>query len=324
MKQTMSTLYQFLVNELSVIIPVFNGERTLEKCLRSVFDQKYLPPKFEVVVIDDGSTDKTVKIAKKFPVCLIKLPKNQGRITAREIGVKKARYQYLLFIDSDCYPSQDWLWEILKENYQPIMGKVINNYQTALGRFFYLMRRFFYKPVLKPTKITERNFLRLPTGTDNFLCRKDFYLKVNIPQKGELFSDDQALIFEINKSRPVLVIPGGTMFHDERYFLKDVLTQWFQRGCRFADFHLTKGGYLNKKIGFWLPMILLLIIGLSTIFEFKRLLFIFLLFILLGFLKIFIRTTEKWKDPLIITFFLPVVSFIFFTGIIKRKLIWTK
>jgi len=324
MKQTMSTLHQFLVNELSVIIPVFNGEQTLEKCLSSVFDQKYLPPKFEVVVIDDGSTDKTVEIAKKFPIYLIKLPKNQGRITARDIGVKKASYKYLFFIDSDCYPSQNWLWEILKENYQPIMGRVINSYQTALGRFFYLMRRFFYKPVLKPTKITERNFLRLPTGTTNFLCRKDLYLKVNIAKKGELFSDDQTLIFGINKSKPSLVIPGGTVIHDERYLLKSALIQWFQRGCRFADFHLRKGSYLNKKIRFWLPVIILLIISLLTIFGFKQLLFSLLLFILVGFLMIFIRTTERWKDPLIITCFLPVISFIFFIGIIKRKLLWIK
>lgn len=315
---------QFLVNELSVIIPVRNGEQTLEKCLSSVFDQKYFPPKFEVVVINDGSTDKTVEIAKKFPVRLIKLPKNQGRISAREIGVKKARYQYLFFIDSDCYPSQNWLGEILKENYQPIMGKVINSYQTALGRFFYLMRRFFYKPVLKPTKITEKNFLRLPTGTGNFLCRKDLYLKVNIAKKGELFSDDQALIFAINKLNPILVIPGGTVFHDERYFLKGVLSQWFQRGCRFADFHLKKGSYLNKKIRFWLPVIILIIISFLTIFGFKQLLLIFLLFIIVGFLLISVKTAKRWQDPFIIIFFLPLISLIFFSGIIRRKLLWIK
>lgn len=315
---------QFLINELSVIITVFNGEQTLEKCLNSVFDQKYLPPKFEVVVIDDGSTDKTVKIAKKFPVFLIKLQKNHGRITAREIGVKKARYQYLFFIDSDCYPSQEWLWEILKKNYQPIMGKVINSYQTNLGRFFYLMRRYFYKQVSEPTRLTEENFLQMPTGTGNFLCSKELYLKVNLTKKGEFFSDDQALIFEINKLNPVLIIPNGAVSHDERYFFSSILIQWFQRGCRFADFHLRKGGYLDKKIKHWFPVCILLIISLFAIFGFKRSLFILLLFIFLGFLMIFIRTTERWKDPLIITIFLPVICFIFIAGIIRRKLLWIK
>lgn len=315
---------QFLINELSVIIPVYNGERTLEKCLSSVFDQKYLPPKFEVVVIDDGSTDKTVEIAKKFPVYLIKLPKNQGRITAREIGVKKARYQYLFFIDSDCCPSQNWLWEVLKENYQPIMGKVINSYQTALGRFFYLMRRFFYKPVLEPTKITEKNFLLLPTGTGNFLCRKDLYLKVKMTQKGELFSDDQFLIFAINKLKPILVIPTGVVIHDERYLFKNALTQWFQRGARFADFHLKKESDINKKIKLWFPISILLIINLLVIFDLKKLLSIALILICLGFLLICFKTAKRWQDPFIIIFFLPLITLIFFSGIIKRKLLWTK
>lgn len=311
---------QFLIRELSVVIPAYNSERTLERCLLGVFGQKYFPPKFEVIVIDDGSTDTTAKIAKKFPVRLIKLPKNQGRIIARDNGVKKASFKYICFIDADCIPTKNWLLEILKENYQPIMGKVINNYQTALGRFFHLMRRFFYKPVLKPTKITEKNFLRLPTGAGNFLCSKEFYLKFDISQTGESFSDDQSLIFQINRIKPVLVIPNGTVSHDERYFLKDALSQWFNRGCRFADFHLKKGGSLSRKINLWLTIIILFTLIIIVFFGLKLLSCIYLLLILLSISLISFRMAENLKDLLIIASFLPIISFVFLMGAVRHKL----
>lgn len=87
---------------ISVIIPVFNREETIKRALESVFNQTYKD--FEVIVIDDGSTDKTLSLAKEFPVEII-TQKNHGVSHARNRGIEKARGEYIALLDSD----DEWL-----------------------------------------------------------------------------------------------------------------------------------------------------------------------------------------------------------------------
>ena len=58
--------------KLSIILPTYNNERTIEECLESIFMQKFPSKEFEVLFIDGGSNDKTIEIAKKFNVKIIK------------------------------------------------------------------------------------------------------------------------------------------------------------------------------------------------------------------------------------------------------------
>ncbi len=87
--------------KLSVIIPAYNAEDTLEKCLDSVFAQTVRD--MEVIVINDGSTDHTEKILKRFPVRSMTV-ENGGQGRARNIGMEMAEGDYLGFVDSD-----DWI-----------------------------------------------------------------------------------------------------------------------------------------------------------------------------------------------------------------------
>jgi glycosyltransferase involved in cell wall biosynthesis len=85
---------------VSAIVPVFNGERYLEECLRSAVDQS-LPP-FEVIVVDDGSTDGSAEIAESFggPVRCIRQA-NKGVAGARNQGLSAATGEFVGFIDHD-------------------------------------------------------------------------------------------------------------------------------------------------------------------------------------------------------------------------------
>jgi len=87
---------------ISVIIPVFNREETIKRALESVFNQTYKD--FEVIIIDDGSTDKTLSLAKEFPVEII-TQNNHGVSHARNRGIEKARGEYIALLDSD----DEWL-----------------------------------------------------------------------------------------------------------------------------------------------------------------------------------------------------------------------
>lgn len=83
---------------VSIIIPVFNEQKVLANCLESLKNQSYKP--LEIIVVDDGSTDNTLQIIKKFKVIAI-VQNHKGPGPARNLGAKKARGEILVFVDAD-------------------------------------------------------------------------------------------------------------------------------------------------------------------------------------------------------------------------------
>ena len=104
-----------VINEprFSVIIPAYNAEKTLTSCLRSLADQSLHKGLYEVILVDDGSSDNTAGIAKGFDVKYI-FQTNQGPASARNNGVASAKGEFILFTDSDCVPDHRWIEEMVK------------------------------------------------------------------------------------------------------------------------------------------------------------------------------------------------------------------
>ena len=92
----------------SLIIPAYNAGRTLDTCLRSAFDQSLPLEAYEVIVVDDGSTDNTPEVAGGFPVILLR-QQNSGPAAARNAGVRQATGEILIFTDSDCELDREFL-----------------------------------------------------------------------------------------------------------------------------------------------------------------------------------------------------------------------
>ena len=92
--------------KFSIIVPVYNVEEYIDECLSSIFNQSYKD--FEVIVVDDGTKDNSMDIVNKYDVTVVK-EENSGLSTARNNGVKKAKGEYLLFVDSDDYLEKDLL-----------------------------------------------------------------------------------------------------------------------------------------------------------------------------------------------------------------------
>ena len=96
----------------SVIIPAYNAEGTLGACLEALDHQSIPRDDYEVIVVDDGSTDGTSEISKGFNIEYI-LQSNHGPATARNKGAQAARGDIILFTDSDCIPDQNWIREMV-------------------------------------------------------------------------------------------------------------------------------------------------------------------------------------------------------------------
>jgi glycosyltransferase involved in cell wall biosynthesis len=96
-----SELSDFMGQPLvSVIIPNYNYERYIEKCLESVISQDY--PNIEIIVVDDGSTDCSIEVIQRyFPSVVLIQQENQGVSSARNTGILKSSGDYLAFMDAD-------------------------------------------------------------------------------------------------------------------------------------------------------------------------------------------------------------------------------
>ena len=99
---------------VSVVVPAYNEESKIATCLKAIFSSNYPREKIEVIVVDDGSSDKTVEVAKKFGARIFKL-RHGGKVEALNLGISKARNEYVVTVDADTVVQKDALVELVKE-----------------------------------------------------------------------------------------------------------------------------------------------------------------------------------------------------------------
>jgi len=130
---------------VSVVIPTYNRKDMLKECLESLFNQTYPKDKYEIIVVNDGSTDGTEEVlkeyAKKAP-CAFKwlTQQNKGSYAARNLGIKNAGGEIICFTDDDCIADKRWLEELVKgftdEGIGGVGGRIIAyNPKTMLEKY---------------------------------------------------------------------------------------------------------------------------------------------------------------------------------------------
>ncbi len=105
--------------DLSIIIPLYNAEHYIQDCLATLVSQGIDPGRYEIIVINDGSKDNSLRVAKDFavnyPNVRIIDQENQGVSEARNTGIDQARGAYIYFIDADDYLAQNTLIKVLDD-----------------------------------------------------------------------------------------------------------------------------------------------------------------------------------------------------------------
>ncbi|MFA5175675.1 MAG: glycosyltransferase family 2 protein [Candidatus Nanoarchaeia archaeon] len=100
--------------KVSIILPTYNNEKTIDECLKNIFEQNFSKKDFEVLIIDGGSTDKTLEIVKKYPTRILN---NSFRIEerARVQGIKQSKGEILCYVDADNFIlDKGWLKKMVK------------------------------------------------------------------------------------------------------------------------------------------------------------------------------------------------------------------
>ena len=96
---------------ISIIIPVYNQAKWVQRCIRSLLNQNFKRDKYEIIIIDDASTDNSLSMLKKFDneIILIKHKNNLGLPSALNTGIKSSQAGYIVRVDADDYVNENFL-----------------------------------------------------------------------------------------------------------------------------------------------------------------------------------------------------------------------
>ncbi len=305
--------------KFSIIIPVYNGQETIKLCLDALLNQDYPKKDYEIIVINDCSTDKTKDILERYAkrIKVIDLKKNIGGIRARELGAKKAKYDTLALLDAYCIAKKDWLLTIKKADYQPLIGECINDkHRGSIDYFFYLFRKKYYKQFKKPVFVNKKNFGRMGKGVGNFVCSKKLFLEFSPKKKNQPISGDILLFYNLLKKKKILKHPGVIVTHLERTNHIKLLKQWFSRGMTSTDFYLIK---TKKRYPLFILSNLTVLLLFWIAIFFPRLIILEVLSIILLYGAISIYFIESIKEFFIFFPHIILISVPFYLGMMKRK-----
>lgn len=213
----------------SVIIPAYNSEKTIAQTLNALKKQDFPKNKYEIIVVDDGSKDKTVEIAKKFRVKVFANP-HRGPAWQRNFGAKKAKGEIILFTDSDCVSNRNWLKEMTKPFVEKEIVGVSGTYKT-LNKNKIIARFEGYEIEKRHKRMKKAKYIDF-IGTYSAAYRKKNFLKfdgfdTSFPVAS---GEDPELSFRIAKAGYKMVFnPKAFVYHPHIDSLRGYLRQKFYR-----------------------------------------------------------------------------------------------
>lgn len=188
---------------ISVVIPVYNVEKYLDQCLDSVLEQTYTD--FEVIMVDDGSIDSSHNICKLFAEkdsrFKVYRKENGGASSARNYGLKRAKGEYIYFLDSDDYIEKTAFWKMIicaVENKADLVffeAKTIDDKGTLIaGKYDYHKQYSSCNPVDAMEEMIENKEFHV--GTPFFFLKKELFIENNLEFKEGIMYEDMITAYQ--------------------------------------------------------------------------------------------------------------------------------
>ena len=198
---------------ISVVIPLYNKEKYIKDTIQSVLNQDFKD--FEIIIVNDGSTDHSLEIVKQFkqPEIRIINQKNQGVAVARNNGVQHAAGEIIAFLDAD----DKWLTNHLSEIYAlyqkfPEAGFFATAYLLKIRNYLYPVI-----PGFKKTHLLLKPYYRFDKGrslfyTSNFAVKKSVFIKEGGFTPG-IHAEDTRFFIKLGQKYPLAYSKNITMIH---------------------------------------------------------------------------------------------------------------
>ncbi len=207
---------------ISVVVPVYNEETYIGACLDALMKQVVLPD--EIIVVDNNSTDRTVEIAKRYPIKLVK-EKQQGMTPARNKGFNEAKYEIISRTDADTVVSPTWIKRIKKNfedeelvgvsgpgKFYDLPNFVQNSHLKTKPTWFKLIK--IYNRVVK--KVIKHDCLYGP----NYAIRRSGWLKI----KNEVCLNDKQVHEDLDLA--IHLSPYGKIKFDNSLIVNTSVRRW--------------------------------------------------------------------------------------------------
>lgn len=213
---------------------MLNGEETIGACLDSLLELDY--PAFEVIVVDDASTDKTYEIISRYPVKQV-FGERIGAYAARNVGIEIAKGEIVAFTDSDCVVDKKWLRNIVTPYASDLVGGVGGpvlplEAHNTIGKFVSLGPQEIFQSsrrvkLQKPSSL----FMRSGLGSGNMSFRRMVLEEVRGFADDMVKCGDYELCWRVQRAGYQLIYePEAITYHKPRSSLSKLIVQLFEFG----------------------------------------------------------------------------------------------
>lgn len=211
--------------KISVIVPVYNVEKYLKKCLDSLVKQKF--NSYEVLVVNDGSPDNSQEIVdeyvKKYPKIIKSFIKENGGVSsARNYGINKAKGEYIAFVDSDDYVDKHYLSSLYNTAVEEQADIVVCDLYKKTDDKVEVMRGY-----VNHTEDKIKNLMVAIPAVWNKLFKRELFKETNILFPDRIYCEDLAVVARIlcnakkvayiDKPLYYYLIRSGSLSHQVKY-----------------------------------------------------------------------------------------------------------
>jgi glycosyltransferase involved in cell wall biosynthesis len=229
---------------VSVIVPARNAETKIEECLVSLVNLDYPKDRLELIMVDNGSTDRTREIASRFPVTVLVHDRTKSSYAARNTGLVRATGEIVAFTDSDCVATQSWLMELVRGCDDPGIG-------CFAGEIYpYRLETFIDEYLDSIGFMSQRQLLDyrpLPRAmTANLAFRREVFDRLGMFDAGAISGGDSEMVIRMRTKTEygIRYNASAVVYHKHRGRLWPFCTQFVRYGwgeakltCSYREYY---------------------------------------------------------------------------------------